>query len=208
MKKAFTLIELLVVIAIIAILAAMLMPALTRARIEARKASCRANEHNIGLGYVMYNNEHGMWPQGGLAATPTSGECLYTLLRYVDTPEVFSCPARPVRVYTPDQGAPDSPSGLPQLDPVSYWQDVADADGGIPTTADPMRVILADKTTQHHGDGSILLFVDSHVEYAKYNALDDVSNPHFADPAMAPRADVNIYADEANDQDVDCDLDP
>jgi len=175
MKKAFTLIELLVVIAIIAILAAMLMPALTRARIEARKASCRANEHNIGLGYVMYNNEHGMWPQGGLA---------------------------------PDQGAPDSPSGLPQLDPVSYWQDVADADGGIPTTADPMRVILADKTTQHHGDGSILLFVDSHVEYAKYNALDDVSNPHFADPAMAPRADVNIYADEANDQDVDCDLDP
>ena len=126
MKKAFTLIELLVVIAIIAILAAMLMPALTRARMEARKAACRANEHSIGIGYVMYNNEHGMWPSGGLTA-PTSGECLYVLLRYVDTTAVFSCPAQALRVYTPDEGAPDSPDGLPQVDPISYWQDVADA---------------------------------------------------------------------------------
>ena len=49
-KKAFTLIELLVVIAIIAILAALLMPALRKAREEARKASCKANLHNVGLG--------------------------------------------------------------------------------------------------------------------------------------------------------------
>src|SRR5262245_54771867 len=57
-QRAFTLIELLVVIAIIALLAAILFPVFSRARDNARRASCQSNLKQIGIGMMQYAQDY------------------------------------------------------------------------------------------------------------------------------------------------------
>ena len=101
-KPAFTLIELLVVVSIIALLVAILLPALARAREVAKRTLCTSQARQLGLAVMYYTHDYDdtyMFYSDGVVDQSRANRPDYlwyqklTVKDYLDTEEIFTCPS-------------------------------------------------------------------------------------------------------------------
>jgi prepilin-type N-terminal cleavage/methylation domain-containing protein/prepilin-type processing-associated H-X9-DG protein len=186
-RKAFTLIELLVVIAIIAILAGMLLPALSQAKTRARATSCLNNVRQIGLATIMFTDDN----NGNLPRSEHQGQSwVASLIPFGGTKGIYRCPSdkNTNRLYSfaindfllpPLLDNPDftKVSSIPSTPETTFLPECADkytssdhfhfadpSEGGYSPLAFSDQVAV-----KRHLNTANYLFVDGHVERISWN---------------------------------------
>jgi prepilin-type N-terminal cleavage/methylation domain-containing protein len=206
----FTLIELLSVIALIGILAAILLPALARAREAARRASCANNLAQFNVALWLYARENaGVFPWSGGQG---NAECLRILHgNYITDLRVFCCPSdtSPMTEYVKDTAAEDFTIGTGLLDEVSYrtsyeyigvYTNEAITVPGLDETiarvpmmwdigASSGSSIMPDMFS-HIPGGVNLLWMDGTISFVHVEEMSEWNLPYRPDIPMASPADI------------------
>ena len=168
-NKGFTLIELLVVIAIIAILAAMLLPALSKAREMGRRTACINNFKQLAIALQMFADDH----YERFPATSTEmWQDIYP--DYINKPKVFWCPSDMRgnipnnEMTTIDKDNIDASNSCCISYAFVYGLSVANsATTAVPIACDNSRLVSGAYSANHDG-GTNVLYLDGSVRWVPY----------------------------------------